>query len=149
MMMITGQKPIKHSKLGQFQIIDVVDMMRPMTKYTKQLERQSCWQCVGFDKVRAAIQSHVAEGADDARFPIYPQRLVADVRAVMPADAIIALDNGVYKIWCARSYPALQPNTVLPDNALATMGAGLPSAMVAKILHADRRLMAICGDGGF
>ena len=37
MMMITGQKPVKSSKQGQFQIIDVVDMMRPLTKYTKQL----------------------------------------------------------------------------------------------------------------
>ena len=37
MVMITGQKPIKTSKQGQFQIIDVVDMMRPLTKFTKQV----------------------------------------------------------------------------------------------------------------
>ena len=36
-LMITGQKPIKHSKQGQFQIINVVDMMRPITKYTRQI----------------------------------------------------------------------------------------------------------------
>ena len=62
---------------------------------------------------------------------------------------IIALDNGVYKIWFARNYPAYQPNTVLLDNALATMGAGLPSAMAAAMLHPEQRVMAICGDGGF
>jgi acetolactate synthase-1/2/3 large subunit len=67
----------------------------------------------------------------------------------MPADGIIALDNGMYKIWFARNYPAYLPNTVLLDNALAAMGAGLPSAMVAKMVHPDRRVMAICGDGGF
>jgi acetolactate synthase-1/2/3 large subunit len=67
----------------------------------------------------------------------------------MPEDGIIALDNGMYKIWFARNYPAYLPNTVLLDNALASMGAGLPSAMVAKMVHPDRRVMAICGDGGF
>ena len=62
---------------------------------------------------------------------------------------IIALDNGVYKIWFARNYPAFQPNTVLLDNALATMGAGLPSAMTAAMLYPERKVMSICGDGGF
>ncbi|MEN8166782.1 MAG: thiamine pyrophosphate-dependent enzyme, partial [Pseudomonadota bacterium] len=79
----------------------------------------------------------------------YPQRLVAEVRKVMPDDGIIALDNGVYKIWFARNYRAHMPNTVLLDNALASMGAGLPSAIAAKLVHPDRRVMAICGDGGF
>lgn len=89
------------------------------------------------------------EGADDPRFPIPPLRLVADVRKLMPADGIITLDNGVYKIWFARNYKAHQPNTVLLDNALATMGAGLPSAMAARLVYPERRIMAICGDGGF
>ena len=107
------------------------------------------WDFEYFDKVRAAVEEHVLEGVDDDRFPVYPQRLVADVRGVMPDDGIICLDNGVYKIWFARNYKAHQPNTVLLDNALATMGAGLPSAMASKILYPDRPVMAICGDGGF
>jgi len=67
----------------------------------------------------------------------------------MPDDGIIALDNGVYKIWFARNYKAHRPNTVLLDNALATMGAGLPSAMAAKIVFPEKKVVAICGDGGF
>jgi acetolactate synthase-1/2/3 large subunit len=55
----------------------------------------------------------------------------------------------MYKIWYARYYRARQPNTVLLDNALATMGAGLPSAMAAKMVYPHRKVMAICGDGGF
>ena len=102
-----------------------------------------------FDKVQAALQEHISGDEGDSRFPMLPQRLVADVRAVMPRDGIIALDNGVYKIWFARNYPAYSPNTVLLDNALASMGAGLPSAMMAAMLYPDRRVMAICGDGGF
>jgi acetolactate synthase-1/2/3 large subunit len=82
-------------------------------------------------------------------FPIHPRRAVADIRNVMPPEGIIALDNGVYKIWFAREYPAQRPNTVLLDNALATMGAGLPSAMAARIVNPDVPVVAICGDGGF
>ncbi len=107
------------------------------------------WDFSYFDKVRAAACAHQQEGIDDPRFPIYPQRLVADVRKVMPSDGIIALDNGVYKIWFARNYAAHCPNSVLLDNALASMGAGLPSAMAARLVHPDRKIMAICGDGGF
>ena len=102
-----------------------------------------------FDMIKHAIDVHIEEGANDARFPIIPQRFVADIRKVMGDEDIIALDNGIYKIWFARNYKAYQSNTVLLDNALATMGAGLPSAMMAAMLNPDRRVMAICGDGGF
>lgn len=102
-----------------------------------------------FERVREKVASHMNEGIDDPRFPMTPQRLVADVRRAVPDDGIIALDNGMYKIWFARNYRTPQPNTVLLDNALATMGAGLPSAMMASMLHPDRKVMAICGDGGF
>jgi acetolactate synthase I/II/III large subunit len=99
--------------------------------------------------LRDGILAHISEGADDDRFPIVPQRIVADVRAVMPADGIVALDNGMYKIWFARSYRTPVSNTLLLDNALATMGAGLPSAMMAALTYPDRRVLAVCGDGGF
>ena len=78
-----------------------------------------------------------------------PQRIVADVRQVMPENGIVALDNGMYKIWFARNYRTLMANTLLLDNALATMGAGLPSAMMAAMLYPERRVLAVCGDGGF
>jgi acetolactate synthase-1/2/3 large subunit len=62
---------------------------------------------------------------------------------------IIALDNGIYKIWFARNYKAYQPNTVLLDNALATISAGLSSAMMAAMLNPNQQVMAICDDGVF
>ena len=98
---------------------------------------------------RAAEVAHTDKLAADERFPIFPPHLVQEVRAVMPDDGIICLDNGVYKIWFARGYTARQSNTVLLDNALATMGAGLPSAMMSAMVYPDRKIMAICGDGGF
>jgi len=105
-----------------------------------------------FDHLLAYRQgevAHTAPLAEDARFPIFPPHLVQQVRDAMPDDGIICLDNGVYKIWFARGYTAYRPNTVLLDNALATMGAGLPSAMMSAMLYPKRKVMAICGDGGF
>ena len=99
--------------------------------------------------LREGILSHISDRSKEDRWPMTPQRIVHDVREVIPEDGIIALDNGMYKIWFARNYRTYVANTVLLDNALATMGAGLPSAMMASILYPERRVMAVCGDGGF
>lgn len=99
--------------------------------------------------LRKDILAHINERAGADQFPIIPQRLVHGVRAVMPEDGIVCLDNGMYKIWFARNYRTHVANTLLLDNALATMGAGLPSAISAKLLNPQRRVMALCGDGGF
>ena len=99
--------------------------------------------------LREGILSRIADRATENRFPPTPQRIVHDVRQVIPSDGIVCLDNGMYKIWFARNYRTYVANTLLLDNALATMGAGLPSAMMAKLLYPERRVMAVCGDGGF
>ncbi|MCU4181695.1 acetolactate synthase large subunit [Bosea sp. BH3] len=100
-------------------------------------------------ELRQRILTKINARAEEDRFPVTPQRLVHDVRAVMPEDGVVCLDNGMYKIWFARNYRTHVANTLLLDNALATMGAGLPSAMMAAMLHPERRVMAVCGDGGF
>lgn len=133
-----------------FPQVEVVgDIANSVWQIKQALTAQEQWDFNYFLQIREKVVAHLLEGADDPRFPIYPQRLVADIRKVMPDDGIIALDNGVYKIWFARNYRAHLPNTVLLDNALATMGAGLPSALAAQIVFPERRVMAICGDGGF
>jgi acetolactate synthase-1/2/3 large subunit len=99
--------------------------------------------------LREAILARLADRAEEDRFPLTPQRLVHDVRSVMPHDGIVTLDNGMYKIWFARNYRTRVANTLLLDNALATMGAGLPSAIAASLLNPKRRVLAVCGDGGF
>jgi acetolactate synthase I/II/III large subunit len=99
--------------------------------------------------LRKEILAHLEEHARAERFPPTPQRIVHDVRHVMPEDGIVTLDNGMYKIWFARNYRTRMANTLLLDNALATMGAGLPSAMMAAMLYPGRRVLAVCGDGGF
>ena len=114
-----------------------------------RIDKQPNWDFSYYIKVKEWIDEIRDTGIDEPSFPVVPQRLVADVRRAMPDDGIICLDNGVYKIWFALNYRAHEPNTVLLDNALATMGAGLPSAMAAKLVTPDKKVMAICGDGGF
>jgi acetolactate synthase-1/2/3 large subunit len=102
-----------------------------------------------FQARRTEVIAHVADRATESRFPLTPQRIVHDVREVMPEDGIVTLDNGMYKIWFARNYRTHTANTLLLDNALATMGAGLPSAIMAAMLNPRKRVLAVCGDGGF
>ena len=99
--------------------------------------------------LREGILANIADRAEESRFPLTPQRIVHDVRMVMPEDGMVCLDNGMYKIWFARNYRTTVANTLLLDNALATMGAGLPAAIAVALLHPHRRVLAVCGDGGF
>ena len=99
--------------------------------------------------LREGILRQIMDRAAEDRFPPTPQRIVHDVRQVIPEVGIVALDNGMYKIWFARNYRTRVANTLLLDNALGTMGAGLPSAMMASILYPGQRVLAVCGDGGF
>ncbi len=133
-----------------FPQIEVIgDIANAIWQIGEALEPQPHWDFTRLMTIREANEAQIAEGADDNRFPIYPQRMVADVRRALPAEGIVALDNGIYKLWFARNYKAHKPNTVLLDNALATMGAGLPSAMAAHLVYPDRPVVAVCGDGGF
>ncbi len=89
------------------------------------------------------------EGANDDSFPMRPRRIVADCREVLDKEDIICMDNGIYKMWFSRHYKTYNIGTFLLDNTLATMGAGLPSAMGAKLVHPERKVLAVVGDGGF
>lgn len=133
-----------------FPQIEVIgDIANAVWQIKEDIVPNGAWNFDDMLRFRAAEVEHTKPLAEDARFPIFPPHLVQSVRDSMPDDAIICLDNGVYKIWFARGYTAYRPNTVLLDNALATMGAGLPSAMMSAMVYPDRKVMAICGDGGF
>ncbi len=133
-----------------FPQLEVVgDIANSIWQINEKIAPQDSWKLQYYKDLHAAYIKHREESENDDRFPVLPERLVRDVRRAMPRDGIVALDNGVYKIWFARNYPAYYPNTLLLDNALATMGAGLPSAMAAKLVNPDKPVIAVCGDGGF
>ncbi|MBP1625697.1 MAG: acetolactate synthase [Holophagaceae bacterium] len=133
-----------------FPHLEVVgDIANAVWQLNERVRVSPRWDFSYFMKVKTHMDAKIAERADSDSFPVLPQRLVADVRGAMGPCDIVALDNGMYKIWFARNYRAWKPNTLLLDNALATMGAGLPSAMAAKMVYPERKVMAVCGDGGF
>jgi acetolactate synthase-1/2/3 large subunit len=125
------------------------DIASSLDRLGDRLEGKLCHDVATFRALREEILRRVSEGCDDPRYPPLPQRIVHDVRKVLPDDGIVALDNGMYKIWFARGYRTHVANTILLDNALATMGAGLPSAMMAACLYPKRKVIAVVGDGGF
>ena len=156
--MRTGKRVVIHVNFSSahvdpvyFPQIEVVgDIANAIWRIDESLAAQRGeWDFSFFDTVRTHMSAHLARRIDDDRFPMHPARVVAEVRRVMPDDGIVCLDNGIYKLWFARVYRCRLPNTLLLDNALATMGAGLPSAIGAKIVQPDRRVLAVCGDGGF
>jgi acetolactate synthase I/II/III large subunit len=124
-------------------------MATSMRALAERVQPSDRWDFSFFERVHLEVEHHVYGMRGEDVFPNVPQRIVADVREALPDDGILALDNGMYKIWFARNFRATEPNTVLLDNALATMGAGLPVAIGAKIAHPDRKVVAVCGDGGF
>ncbi len=101
-----------------------------------------------FAKTRALIERKIREDGESG-YPLLPQEIVKNVREVMSGEDIVSLDNGIFKLWFCRLYRTFKPNTLLLDNALATMGAGLSAGIAAKMLFPERRVLAVCGDGGF
>ncbi|MBE0501386.1 MAG: acetolactate synthase large subunit [Desulfuromonadales bacterium] len=137
---------VDHVYFPQLGVIgDIADSIERLTEALGRVEKD----CRYFRQVKEQLDEHLLDRTRDESFPLKPQRIVADVRRMLSADGVIALDNGIYKIWFARNYRAAEPHTVLLDNALATMGAGLPSALEVARLHPEKQVVAVCGDGGF
>lgn len=155
--MRTGRRTVIHVNFFSAQVDPVYfpqlevtgDIANAIWQFSERLQPQPHWDFKFFHRVRRALEQDLEAGADLDTCPIHPRRIVHAVRRVMPDDGILSLDNGLYKVWFARNYRARHPNTVLLDNALATMGAGLPAAMAARLVHPKRKILAICGDGGF
>ncbi|NOY84821.1 MAG: acetolactate synthase large subunit [Nitrospirae bacterium] len=129
---------------------EVIGCLRTnIQKMTKQIKKSPLWDFDYFRRIKDEIETHIYKAKHQDCFPNTPQQIVAEIRETVSEDAILSFDNGMYKIWFARNYKAYHPNTVLLDNALATMGAGLPVAIGAKLVCPETQVVAICGDGGF
>jgi acetolactate synthase-1/2/3 large subunit len=101
-----------------------------------------------FKTMRAFLDRKLSPDVNK-QYPLSPQEIVWNVREALAHEDIVTLDNGIYKLWFSRLYRTYKPNTFLVDNALAAMGAGLPAAIMAKMLNPERNVLAVVGDGGF
>jgi acetolactate synthase-1/2/3 large subunit len=99
--------------------------------------------------LRTALLEDLLEGATDTGYPIKPQRAIVELRRALEPHDIVVSDVGAHKIWVARLFQAYEPNTVVISNGFASMGIALPGAIAAKLVHPDRKVVALSGDGGF
>lgn len=126
----------------------VGDVSHTLWAIAENIKVQSTWDFEYFFKIKEKLNNAILEHSNTNTFPMLPSRLVKDVEEVVAEDGILALDNGMYKIWFARNYKAQDQNSILLDNALATMGAGLPSGIASKMIFPDKKVLVVAGDGG-
>ena len=94
------------------------------------------------------VETFEREGAIDS-WPVRPQRVLYAVRKVLGPDDIVISDVGTHKMWVAKFYPVYDNNTLLISNGFASMGFAVPAALGAKLTYPQRKVVAVCGDGGF
>ena len=112
-------------------------------------ERHATHETLVHQDLRTALLEDLRAFEHDDDWPIKPQKAIADLRRALGPEDIVVSDVGAHKIWVARLYQAYEPNTVIISNGFAAMGISLPGAIAAKLVHPDRRVVALCGDGGF
>jgi acetolactate synthase-1/2/3 large subunit len=103
----------------------------------------------GSTKLRDVVLGRFEQARDDDAFPVQPPRALWEIRQALGRDDILISDVGLHKLWIGRMFPAYEPNTVLIANGLAGMGFAVPAAVAAKLVHRDRRVVTVNGDGGF
>jgi len=112
-------------------------------------ERHESQEILVHADLRTALLHELETHAANDAFPITPQRAIGDLRRALAPDDIVVSDVGAHKVWVARLYQTYEPNTVIISNGFAAMGIAIPGAIAAALVHPDRKVVALCGDGGF
>ncbi|MGH3726207.1 MAG: acetolactate synthase large subunit [Mycobacterium sp.] len=95
------------------------------------------------------LRDEFNRGQQDSRYPLAPQRIVADTRAALGRGDVVLVDTGAAKMWMARLYPTYERNTCLISNGLSTMGFALPGALGVHLAQPQSKVLAVVGDGAF
>jgi acetolactate synthase-1/2/3 large subunit len=103
----------------------------------------------GSSRLRDLVAGQLDAAATDDAFPAHPARALLEIRRALRRDDLLISDVGLHKLWIGRVFPAHEPKTVLIANGLAGMGFAVPSAIGAKLVHPDRHVVTVSGDGGF
>lgn len=98
---------------------------------------------------KTVIDGFESELAGAASWPMRPQHIMQDLRAVLEPEDLVICDVGAHKLWMARMFPCEVPNSCIISNGFAAMGIAVPGAIAAKLLYPERRVLAVTGDGGF
>lgn len=113
----------------------------------------NCFLEMKMSKSNKKIKKEIIERAnkykEDSEYPIKPERLITDVRKLIDSHDILISDVGAHKLWIAKIYETFHPNTCLISNGFASMGFALPGAIAAQLAFPHRKIVVMCGDGGF
>jgi acetolactate synthase-1/2/3 large subunit len=112
-------------------------------------ECRECPSCGGSGKLREAVEGILDAAGTADSFPALPPRALLEIRQALGREDILVSDVGLHKLWIGRAFPTFEPNTVLIANGLAGMGFAVPAAIAAKLVHPNRKVVAVSGDGGF
>jgi acetolactate synthase-1/2/3 large subunit len=112
-------------------------------------ELQPCDASWAANARKRVIDGFEGELAGPMTWPLRPQHLMRELRAALDPNDLVLCDVGAHKLWMARMFPCDVPNSCLISNGFAAMGIAVPGAIAAKLLHPDRRVIAVTGDGGF
>ena len=128
--------------------LDLVgDLYHILSRLTEELrERPHQTRASRLDDI---VLGRFEAAKDDDAFPMQPPRALWEIRRALGRHDMLISDVGLHKLWIARMFPAHEPNTVLIANGLAGMGIALPTAIAAKLVHPDRHVVTVNGDGGF
>lgn len=122
------------------------DISRTLSRLTRRLERVR--HPAGSSRLRDAVRAR-RSAATEPGSPLQPPTVLAELRRAMGRRDILVSDVGLHKLWIGRMFPVHEPGAVLISNGLAAMGFALPAAIAAKLVHPDRAVVAVSGDGGF
>ena len=129
-------------KIGLAQILEEVKRICPEGKQRPGLRDKIAQAKAAFKESNKAI-------SDDARFPMTPQRILRDVKAAIPEDAVIFTDVGWNKNGVAQQFDITVPGSIHHSSGLATMGFGASAVLGGKLAAPDRICLTLTGDGGF
>jgi acetolactate synthase-1/2/3 large subunit len=103
----------------------------------------------GSQRLREVVLGRFEAAREDDQFPMQPPRVLWELRRALGRNDILISDVGLHKLWIGRMFPAREPNTVMIANGLAGMGFATPCAVAAKLVHPERKVVTVTGDGGF
>ena len=133
-------------------VADLKEALRVLNRVARKLAPQGVKRPELVAEMAANRKEFVAGNEKAMRsdaFPMRPERILADVRAALPRNALITTDVGWNKNGVGQQFPILEPGTIYTPGGYATMGFGAPAALGAKIACPDRVVCALVGDGGF
>ncbi|SEG67556.1 acetolactate synthase-1/2/3 large subunit [Bryocella elongata] len=133
---------ISDSTLALEQLVKAARELKQRPKREGDLRRR-------IEESNARFKGHFTEFYTSDAFPLRPERILADLRAVLPEDGYVVTDVGWNKNGVAQQFPFKHVGSFITPSGMATMGFGAAAVLGIKLARPERAAVALIGDGGF